>query len=128
MVSNAEVVDRLERRLMSLGVYVERHARESTDDGETLHVEYETAAGGLVSGDIGNVCTELVDAHGDGWEPVDCHFWAFATGGAGQFLGDWEVRAGWLHALERGDISETDFSTLVLSTRRRDESPEDGPR
>ena len=123
MVSTAEVVDRLERRLMSLGVYVERDTREPTDDGETLHVEYETAAGDLTSGDVGSVCTELVEAFEDGWEPQDCHFWAFATDAAGEFLGDWAVREGWLHALDRGDITETDFSTLVLSTRRRPEDP-----
>jgi len=118
MDETAEVVDRLGRRLMSLGVYVERTAREPTDDGERLHLEYETAAGGLASGDIGNVCTELIEAYEDGWEPLDCRFWAFATDGAGDLLGEWEVHAGWFHALERGDISETDFSTLVLSTRR----------
>jgi len=124
MVSTAEVVDRLERHLMSLGVYVERHAVEAGDDGETLHVEYETAAGGLAPGDIGNVCTELIDASDDGWTPRTCRFWAFETGGAGQFLGDWRVDPGWFDALDRGDISETDFSTLVLSTRRR---PDDQP-
>ncbi|PSP79608.1 hypothetical protein BRC88_08595 [Halobacteriales archaeon QS_4_69_225] len=124
MDATAEVVDRLERRLMSLGVYVERTARESTDDGQRLHLEYETAAGGLASGDIGNVCTELIDAYDDGWKPLECHFWAFDTGGAGEFLGEWRVEAGWFHALDRGDITETDFSTLVLSTRR----PADEPR
>ncbi len=123
MDGTAEVVDRLERRLMSLGVYVERTARESTDDGERLHVEYETAAGGLASGDIGNVCTELVEAYDDGWAPPDCHFWAFATDGAGEFLGEWRVDEGWFHALDRGDITETDFSTLVLSTRRPADEP-----
>ena len=123
MVSTAGVVDRLERRLMSLGVYVERHAVESADGGETLHVEYETAAGDLTSSDVGNVCTELVAAHEDGWEPQDCHFWAFAVDGAGEFLGDWAVREGWFHALDRGNLSETDFSTLVLSTRRQPEDP-----
>lgn len=115
-----EVLDRLERNLMSLGVYVERHARED-DDGERLHVEYETAAAGLTQADVGNVCTELVDAHGEGWEPIDCRFWVFGTDG--DFLGKWEVRAGWFRALERGDISETDFSTLVLSTRQPGEDP-----
>jgi hypothetical protein len=123
MVSTAELVDRLERRLMSLGVYVERHDSESTDDGERLHVEYETAAGDLASGDVGNVCTELVDAHEDGWEPRDCHFWAFAVDGAGELLGDWAVREGWFHALDRGDLTETDFSSLVLLTRRQPEDP-----
>ena len=123
MASTAELVDRLERRLMSLGVYVERHAVESADDGETLHVEYETAAGDLAPGDVGNVCTELVAAHDEGWAPEDCHFWAFAVDGAGEFLGDWAVREGWFQALDRGDLSETDFSTLVLSTRRRPEDP-----
>jgi hypothetical protein len=143
----AEVVERLERNLMSLGVYVERHTveregdrrdgdqrepsevasgeepRDDPRDGEgpTLHVEYETAAAGLSRGDVGNVCTELVEAHGDGWEPVDCHFWVFGTDGG--FLGSWEVRAGWFRALDRGDLSGTDFSTLVLSTRRPAEEP-----
>jgi len=111
MESAPRIVDRLERDLMSLGVYVERHARES----DTLHLEYETAAPGLTTGDIGNVCSELREAHGAGWEPRDLTFWAFHTEGG--FHGRWEVHAGWFRALERGDISETDFSTLVLSTR-----------
>jgi hypothetical protein len=111
MGSTPRIVARLERTLMSLGVYVERHAR---DDG-TLHVEYETAAAGLTKGDIGNVCSELRSAHEEWWDPRDCRFWAFDTEGG--FHGVWEVRAGWLRALDRGDISETDFSTLVLSTR-----------
>ena len=111
MESTPRVVGRLERNLMSLGVYVERHAREP----ETLHVEYETAAPGLTTNDIGNVCSELRDAYTEGWEPRDCRFWAFHTDGG--FHGRWSVRAGWFRALDRGDISETDFSTLVLSTR-----------
>lgn len=127
MVSTAEVLERLERELMSLGVYVERTARERTDGGERLHVEYETAAGGLTSGDVGSVCTALVEAHQDGWEPLDCRLWAFEVDGAGQLLGEWSVRAGWFHALERGNISETDFSTLVLSTRRPADEPPPEP-
>ncbi len=111
MESTPRVVDRLERNLMSLGVYVERHAAQP----ETLHLEYETAAPGLTTNDIGNVCSELRDAYTDGWDPRDCEFWAFHTEGG--FHGKWTVRAGWFRALERGDISETDFSTLVLSTR-----------
>lgn len=121
MAAPAEVVDRLEQHLMSLGVYVEDHAVEETDEGPVLHVEYETAAGGLTQGDIGSVCSELVDAHREGWEPVDCRFWAFDT--EGRFLGEWELRAGWFRALERGNVSETDFSTLVLSTRRPADEP-----
>jgi hypothetical protein len=116
------VVERLERNLMSLGVYVERHAREP----ETLHVEYETAAAGLAKSDIGNVCSELRDAHEAGWEPSDCRFWVFDTDGG--FHGHWIVRAGWLRALDRGDISETDFSTLVLSAREpAPEPPAEAP-
>lgn len=121
MAGSEDVVDRLERDLMSHGVYVERHAREETDDGTTLHVEYETAARGLVSRDVGSVCTELIAAHGAGWEPVDCHFWAFDVDGG--FLGEWFARAGWFRALAREDLSETDFSTLVLSTREPAEEP-----
>jgi hypothetical protein len=132
----AEVVDRLERNLMSLGVYVEDHAVEVPADGDSkadtdadaddddepvIHLEYETAAGGLTQGDIGNVCSELVDAHEAGWEPQTVHCWVFNTDGG--FHGEWEARAGWFRALERGDISQTDFSTLVLSTRQPAEEP-----
>lgn len=111
MGATPRIVDRLERNLMSLGVYVERHARESG----TLHIEYETPAAGLTKADLGNVCSELRDAHAEWWDPDDCRFWAFDTDGG--FHGQWSVRGGWLRALDRGDISETDFSTLVLSTR-----------
>ncbi|CAI48351.1 uncharacterized protein NP_0520A [Natronomonas pharaonis DSM 2160] len=111
MAASDDIGARLERQLMSHGVYVERYVRE----GETLHVEYETAAAGLTKGDIGNVCAELREAVNAGWDPSDCRFWVFDTNGG--FCGDWRVRAGWFRALDRGDISETDFSTLVLSTR-----------
>lgn len=116
------VVDRLERNLMSLGVYVERHAHEP----ETLHIEYETADAGLTKTDLGNVCSELRDASESGWEPKDVRFWVFGTEGG--FHGEWVVRAGWIRALDRGDISETDFSTLVLSARTpADEPPAETP-
>jgi hypothetical protein len=111
------VVDRLERNLMSLGVYVERHAREQ----ETLHIEYETADAGLTRGDLGNVCSELRDIQNAGWEPIDCRFWVFDTEGG--FHGEWALKAGWLRALDRGDLSETDFSTLVLSAREPADDP-----
>lgn len=124
----AEVAARLERNLMSLGVYIERYAVEGeesdADRGDTeptLHLEYETAAGGLTQGDIGNVCSELVAAHGDGWEPLDVHCWVFDTDGG--FHGEWTAHAGWFRALDDSYISETDFSTLVLSTREPADDP-----
>jgi hypothetical protein len=123
----SEVADRLERNLMSLGVYVEDHAVETPEDADAVvHIEYETAADGLAQGDIGNVCSELVEAHGDGWEPKTVHCWVFNTDGG--FHGEWEARAGWFRALAAGNISETDFSTLVLSTREpADEPPAEVP-
>ena len=117
MGSPPDIVDRLERHLMSLGVYVERHARED----DAIHIEYETSAAGLSKGDLGNVCSELRDAHREGWTPRDCHFWAFDTDWG--FHGEWVIKAGWLRALDRGNISETDFSTLVLSAREPAEEP-----
>jgi hypothetical protein len=116
-MSKPEVVERLEENLMSLGVYVERYARED----DTLHVEYETAADGLMQGNIGNVCIELVDAQEAGWGPRDVHFWVFDTDGG--FHGEWKLSSGWLRALDNGTISETDFSTLVLSTREPADDP-----
>lgn len=113
-MDDSAVVDRLERNLMAGGIYVERSVR----DGETLHLEYETAAAGIPNDQIGAVCSELVDAQEAGWEPSDVHAWAFDLDGL--FCGHWRAEAGWFRALDRGDLSETDFSTLVLSTRSTD--------
>ena len=109
------LVERLENRLMSQGVYVER----TTHEDDTLHVEYETAAERIPKGQLGTVCSELLDAHDAGWNPRDLHLWVFDL--EGEFLGEWELREGWFRALDREYISETDFSTLVLSTVRRDD-------
>lgn len=113
-MDDATVVDRLETNLMAGGIYVERTAL----DDETIHLEYETAAGGIPTGQIGAVCSELIESNERGWTPADVHAWAFDLDG--QFCGHWRAKAGWFHALDRGYISETDFSTLILSTRATD--------
>ncbi len=115
-MDDAALVDRLETYLMSHGIYLERSAHER----ETLHIEYETAVDGIPDPQLGRVCSELIDAHEAGWEPTDVHAWVFSLDGA--FVGEWEVRGGWLRALENGNVSETDFSTLVRSTRELEES------
>lgn len=96
--------------------------------------------------DLAGVETEGRDARGipeaGEWEPETVHVWVYA-GDAGRSddgedgngggddgdadpgdgggedrerVGHFEVREGWVAALDRGDLSETDFSTLVLST------------
>lgn len=103
-------------RLMGQGVYITDVAYE---DG-TLHVAHETLAPEGVPGrEVGRVLEVLLDARADGWEPTDVHGWVYdADGddGSRDRRGSWRAKEGWFHAFAEGYLSETDFSTLVLST------------
>ena len=114
-LSDEEFARLLEDRLMSHGVYV----TDYTKDEGTLHVRYETADGGkgVPKDEVGRLLNVLLDAREDGWEPTDLTGWVYDIDDDDP-RGTWEAREGWMHALEEGYISETDFSTLVLSTVR----------
>ncbi|MFC7229077.1 hypothetical protein N0B31_16860 [Salinirubellus salinus] len=119
-VSDDELAERLEERLMSHGVYVVDY----TESEGALHVAYETATKGegVAKSEIGRLLNVLLDAREDGWEPRDVNAWVYdiEDGPVSDRdpKGRWEAREGWLYALEEGYLSETDFSTLVLSTVR----------
>ena len=117
-VSDEELAERLENRLMSHGVYVVDY----TESEGALHVAYETASAGegVAKNEIGRLLNVLLDAREDGWEARDINAWVYDIE-EGDISdrdprGRWEAREGWIHALEEGYISETDFSTLVIST------------
>ncbi len=114
-LSDEEFARLLEDRLMSHGVYV----TDYTEEEGTLHVRYETADGGdgVPKNEVGRLLNVLLDAREDGWEPTNVKGWVYDID-ADDPRGSWEAREGWMHALEEGYISETDFSTLVLSTVR----------
>ena len=117
-VSDEELAERLENRLMSHGVYVVDY----TESEGALHVAYETASAGegVAKNEIGRLLNVLLDAREDGWEARDINAWVYdiEEGDVSDRdpRGRWEAREGWIHALEEGYISETDFSTLVIST------------
>lgn len=104
--------DRLESRLMSHGVYVTSFERA---DG-TLSIEYETATPGegVPRREIGRALNLLLDAVGDGWEPVDLRATVFDIDG--EHRGAWRADAEWLRAHARGDLSDVDLSERVLDT------------
>ncbi|MFC7176565.1 hypothetical protein [Halosegnis marinus] len=129
-LSPEELGDVLETHLMGEGLYVtncERH------EG-AIHVGYESPAVGesVPRGQVGTLLRTLLDLAGietEGrdlagipevgeWEPEDVEVWVFEDADADDRVtkGHYEVREGWFRALERDDLSETDFSTLVLST------------
>ena len=117
-VSDEELAERLENRLMSHGVYVVDY----TESEGQLHVAYETTSGGegVARNEIGRLLNVLLDAREEGWEPRDVNAWVYDIE-KGDISdrdprGRWETREGWFHALEEGYLSETDFSALVLST------------
>jgi len=139
-LSSDRIREVLSTHLMSDGIYVTDCQRR--DDG--LHVGYETLAPGegvpqTEIGTVVNALLDLADVAGeertttavfeevDTWPPEDTHVWVFDGENGEEEDGDdsdddrtqrghFELRAGWAHALEEGHISETDLSTLVLST------------
>lgn len=129
-LSPAELEDVLETHLMAEGLYVtncERH------DG-ALHVGYESPGigDGIPRTHVGTMLRLLLDLAGidtEGrdpsgvpetgmWEPETVEVWAFDDADEDERTssGHFEIREGWFHALDAGHLSETDFSTLVLST------------
>jgi hypothetical protein len=114
-LSDEELARLLEDRLMSHGVYVTNYTKVD----ETLHVRYETAVRGegVPKNEVGRLLNVLLDAREDGWTPTTVKGWVYDID-ADDPRGSWEAREGWMHALEEGYLSETDFSTLVLSTIR----------
>lgn len=82
-------------------IWVFEGTEESTEDLPSASV-----TGGDGPGDVGETSSGTEDAgastRGQGPERVR--------------RGRFKVREGWFRALDAGDISETDFSTLVLST------------
>lgn len=111
-----EIAERFER-LMGQGIYV----TDVTEEDGTLHVGHETVAKSGVPGrEAGRILDVLVEAHQDDeWEPTDVHGWVFEASEDDEERdqrGTWRADEGWFHALANGNISETDFSTLVLST------------
>lgn len=112
MVTDDELHERLEERLMSHGVYVTDFA--VNEDG--LHIKYETAAQGesVPHREVGRVLNVLLDAREDGWEPTTVHGWV--TDLDDEERGSWRAKVGWIRALEDENLTETEFSQLVLST------------
>jgi hypothetical protein len=103
--------EQFEARLTSHGVYVSALDRE---DG-AIDIEYESIDAGRIGevphqemGRVINVYREMVD------EPADID--ALVTDLDDEPVGAWYVEAGWLDALEAGQLSEVDFSGRVLDT------------
>jgi hypothetical protein len=125
-VSDEELAERLENRLMSHGVYVVDY----TESEGQLHVAYETvsAGEGIAKSEIGRLLNVLLDAREDGWEPRDIKAWVYDIDDAPvserDHRGTWEAREGWIHAMEKGYINEKDFSALVISTVTTQQGPE----
>ena len=128
-LSGEDIGDVLETHLMSEGLYVTDCERR---DG-ALHVGYESpgVGEGIPQNQVGTILRFLLDLAGietDGrdisgipeageWEPEDVEVWALDDAAdERETLGHFEVHEGWFHALAAGHLSETDFSTLVLST------------
>lgn len=110
--TNNEVVEQVGYRLMGQGVYFESIERSE----DRIEIEYETVAPGegVPHRQIGRVITVFRDAIEEGWEPTTIE--ATATDTDGAVRGTWRMDESWLNALERGELSEVEFSERVLDT------------
>lgn len=113
-MSDDALATRLENRLMSHGVYVDRF--EATDDGGYA-IEYESLyadEGVIPHREVGRVINVFLDLHDDDWTGADIE--AVVTDSAGESGGSWHVDREWVAALNAGALSETEFSAKVIET------------
>jgi hypothetical protein len=126
----AELEEVLTTHLMAEGIYVSNCERQAG----ALHIGYESPVlgDGIPRTQVGTMVRlllDLADIETEGrdptgipetgtWVPEDVEVWAFAENDSTDrtTAGHYEIREGWYHALAEGYLSETDFSTLVLST------------
>lgn len=103
---------RLEDELRSYGVDV-----ESLETGECVDLTYTTAFPGdsVDHAEMGRALNALVDlASMDVWDPVRVE--ATVVRSPGDVLGRWHAEADWFERLSTYELSETEFSSLVLET------------
>jgi hypothetical protein len=109
--------EHLEEHLMAEGVYI----TDYTVSEDTFHVAYETASPeeGVPRNEMGSILQELLDARERGWPATDVTVWVYDADEPSddrEPKGKWETREGWFHAFENDNLTETDLSTLVIST------------
>lgn len=111
-MDQADLRERLEQRLMSHGVYV---TDLEVSDG-TLHIAYETATPGtgVPQREVGRVLNRVLEAHEQGWEPMDLK--GIVSDIDGEERGTWQADEEWLVGHEAGDLSDVDLSQRVLDT------------
>lgn len=108
-----DAVEQAGYRLMGQGVYF--RTVERSDD--RIEIEYETVApgDGVPHQQIGRMINVFRDAIEEGWEPTTIE--ATVVDADEEYLrGAWRMDEEWLHALEDGDLTETEFSGRVLDT------------
>jgi hypothetical protein len=112
-----ELGERLEEHLMAEGVYL----TDYTVSEGTFHVAYETVSPeeGVPRNEMGSILQELLDAHAEGWPATDVVVWVYDADESADERdpkGKWETHEGWFRSYGNGNLSETDLSTLVIST------------
>jgi hypothetical protein len=115
--SHEALGDRLEKHLMAEGVYLTDYAVS----GGAFHVAYETVSpeDGVPRNEMGSLLQELLDAHEEEWAATDVVVWVYDAdepADGREPKGKWEAHEGWFHAFENDNLTETDLSTLVIST------------
>ena len=111
MVTDDELHERLEERLMSHGVYV----TSLNADEERIEIEYESIKAGNTGavprrevGRVINVVRDLVEKQRDvRGEVIDLD---------GEQVGNWRAKAEWFRELEEDELSEVDFSERVIES------------
>lgn len=102
----------LEAELRTNGISV-----ESCDAGAPVNLTYMTAFPGerVDRGEVGRVCNTFIELlAADRWEPARVNATVVRT--PGDVMARWHAEPEWLRGVERGDLSEVEFSTRVVET------------
>ena len=112
MVTDEQLRERLDTRLLNHGLYLEKFE----SDEQALYLDYETATPGegVPHREIGHVLNLLLDASEEGWSVRDVHGTVYSLDGDER--GTWHSEAAWMRAHEDGDLSQVEYSQLVLDT------------
>ena len=121
----------IEAELRSNGIHV-----ESIEAGEPVDLTYMTAFPGteLDRGEVGRVCSTFIDLYeNERWEPTRVD--ATVVRSADDVLAYWHADPEWIEDVASGELSEVEFSTLVVETitypdssgqNRGERDPDDG--
>lgn len=108
----ADTLERLELRLVTLGVYTE----ELTAGDDRIVLEYESIQPGtdVVAREAGEIVNVFREFFEEDLDPATIEATVYDEDGTRR--GTWRADREWIEALEAGELSEVEFSQRVIDS------------